>query len=378
MEYAMLPQTRDSLSHILNHYSCFRDNRKQHGLPDQPMIVGISGCQGSGKTTLCDTLTYLLKREPYHLRVVNFSLDDVYLTHEDQVKLSQRYPNNKLYQQRGQAGSHDLRLATETLKSLILNQTSVAIPAYDKSLFDGQGDRLSEKEWKHVSGPFDIVLFEGWMLGFKSLQNQSLEAIYQSKQDKDTFKSLKFEDINMLNESLKQYEAELYPYFDIFIHLSPLDIQQVYQWRLEQEEYMKSTRGVTGLSKEAVKNFVDTYMPAYELYLPQLDKSLFDGLDRKQAEDYKKINRHLKIVLDKERKVVRSDILPDKTKELKINRQYLNWNFMTNQTPRSFQAVLPWFLRWPTICTILHELDHLCHEQVPPSLSSHLGQRFLD
>ncbi|EIE83141.1 hypothetical protein RO3G_07846 [Rhizopus delemar RA 99-880] len=297
----MLPQTRESLSHILNHYSCFRDIRKQRGLPDQPMIVGISGCQGSGKTTLCDTLTYLLKREPYHLRVVNFSLDDVYLTHEDQVKLSQRYPNNKLYQQRGQAGSHDLRLATETLKSLILNQTNVAIPVYDKSLFDGQGDRLPEKEWKHVSGPFDIVLLEGWMLGFKSLQNQSLEAIYQSKQDKDTFKSLKFEDVNMLNESLKQYEAELYPYFDIFIHLSPLDIQQVYQWRLEQEEYMKSTRGVTGLSKEAVKSFVDTYMPAYELYLPQLDKSLFDGLDRKQTEDYNKINRHLKIVLDKER-----------------------------------------------------------------------------
>lgn len=321
MEYTMLPQTKESLAHILKQYSCFRDTRQERGLPDEPMIVGVSGCQGSGKTTLCDTLTYLLKQEPYHLNVVNFSLDDVYLKREDQVKLSQRYPQNKLYQQRGQAGSHDLKLATETLKSLMLNQTQVSVPAYDKSLHDGQGDRLPERNWKRISGPFDIVLFEGWMIGFKPLEDQALEETYHLKRKaNDAFKSLRLEDVQTLNGALKQYETELYPYFNTFIHLSPLNIHQVYQWRLEQEHHMKSTRGVSGLSDNAVKQFVDTYMPAYELYLPQLDsKSIFEGQKNKPGS-------HLRIVLDSERKVVQWNTLGNKpdAKEPRINA--LKWS----------------------------------------------------
>ncbi|KAG1140993.1 hypothetical protein G6F37_006131 [Rhizopus arrhizus] len=46
------------------------------------------------------------------------------------------------------------------------------------------------------------------------------------------------------------------------------------------------------------------------------------------------------------------------------------------QIPQFFQVALPWFLRWPTICTILHELDYLCHDKVPPSLPPYIGQRF--
>ncbi|RCH87287.1 hypothetical protein CU097_009473 [Rhizopus azygosporus] len=318
-QYAILPQTKESLSHILKHYSLFVNDRKQRGLAEQPMIVGVSGCQGSGKTTLCDTLTYLLKQEPYQLRVVNFSLDDVYLTHREQLALAQRYPENKLYQQRGQAGSHDLTLATETFKALLMNQPSVSIPVYDKSLFDGQGDRLPKQDWKQVRGPFDIVLFEGWMLGFRPVEEKTLEVMYRSRQ---TLQSVRLDDLKVMNENLKRYETELYPYLDLFIHLSPLDIQQVYQWRLEQEHHMKMTRGVTGLSDEAVKQFVNTYMPAYELYLPQLNtKSLFEQSDKQ--------DHHLKIVLDRERKVVQSEILLQTSNTIQkrqtgwINRRYL-------------------------------------------------------
>ncbi|KAG1048806.1 hypothetical protein G6F43_008829 [Rhizopus delemar] len=53
-------------------------------------------------------------------------------------------------------------------------------------------------------------------------------------------------------------------------------------------------------------------------------------------------------------------------------------NKLLHRIPHSFQAVPPWFLRWPTICTILHELDYLCHDKVPPSLSPYIGQRFLE
>lgn len=299
----MLPQTKESISHILKHFKLFRQDRKERDLPHQPMIVGVSGCQGSGKTTLCDTLCHLLKEEPYNLNVVSFSLDDVYLTHKDQQKLSEKYKGNPLYQQRGQAGSHDLTLTQSTFASLLKNRDT-AIPVYDKSKFQGQGDRLEPSEWKQVQGPYDIILFEGWMLGFKPLVTATKNSFVQT------------EYAQVMNEHLKAYESEVYPYFDIFIHLSPFHIQQVYEWRLQQEHHMRLTRGVEGLSDEKVKAFVDTYMPAYELYLPRLNKVGFfgqgysgeplkpyEGLHRLDG-GYSQPNRHLRLVLDKERKVI--------------------------------------------------------------------------
>jgi D-glycerate 3-kinase len=41
------------------------------------------------------------------------------------------------------------------------------IPQYDKSLNQGKGDRSDPKYFKKVQGPIDLVIVEGWMLGFK-------------------------------------------------------------------------------------------------------------------------------------------------------------------------------------------------------------------
>jgi pantothenate kinase-related protein Tda10 len=38
---------------------------------------------------------------------------------------------------------------------------------YDKSAFAGRGDRAEPSTWPSVSGPVELVFFEGWMLGFK-------------------------------------------------------------------------------------------------------------------------------------------------------------------------------------------------------------------
>ncbi|KAI8080739.1 P-loop containing nucleoside triphosphate hydrolase protein [Gilbertella persicaria] len=302
-QYGMLPQTKESLDHILRHYEAFKQDIHAKGLPIQPMLVGVSGCQGSGKTTLCDTLTHLLK-ETYHLNAINFSLDDFYLTHQEQLKLSQTYPDNPLYQQRGQAGSHDLELLCKTLYNVIHTNDKVAIPVYDKSMFGGAGDRSS---YKYPQGPFDIVLFEGWMLGFKSLPEHVLS----------NFK-VNLDHVRVMNKALRSYEQQVYPFLDIFIHLSPQHISQVYEWRLQQEQHMKTTRGVDGLSDDAVRLFVDTYMPAYEMYLPRLNqvgfygKGLYgepiepyEGMFR-QDKGYSQPGRHLKVILDQGRRVVES------------------------------------------------------------------------
>ncbi|KAG0750046.1 hypothetical protein G6F57_011133 [Rhizopus arrhizus] len=47
-------------------------------------------------------------------------------------------------------------------------------------------------------------------------------------------------------------------------------------------------------------------------------------------------------------------------------------NKLLQQIPQPFQAALPWFLRWPAICTIF-ELNYLCHDKVPPSPPPYIG-----
>ncbi|KAI7853738.1 P-loop containing nucleoside triphosphate hydrolase protein [Circinella umbellata] len=316
--YSMLPQVEQSLQHILHHREAYLQDRAQRQLPNRPFIVGVSGCQGSGKTTLCDTLAHLLNDETTHnLNVVTFSLDDFYLTRNDQAKLASNNPNNKLLQVRGQPGSHDLQLAKTTFNNLLDPKvTSLAIPSYDKSSFGGLGDRRDKSEWKTVYAPYDVILFEGWSQGFKPLPPQELQRMYKEAKGRMALQPLA--SLEQINHNLTQYENDLYAFFDIFIHLSPADPEQVFNWRLQQEHHMKATRGVEGMSDEDVRNFVDTYMPAYELYLPRLDRVGFFGQGLrgeslkpyegpKRADGgYSGVERHLRLVLDSERRVIRS------------------------------------------------------------------------
>ena len=48
---------------------------------------------------------------------------------------------------------------------------------YDKSSHEGQGDRAPDTKWQQVKGKVDVVLFEGWMLGFKPLTDQAAEKV---------------------------------------------------------------------------------------------------------------------------------------------------------------------------------------------------------
>lgn len=47
--------------------------------------------------------------------------------------------------------------------------TLMRMHRYDKSANQGRGDRADPSTWPKVSGPVDILLFEGWMSGFSPL-----------------------------------------------------------------------------------------------------------------------------------------------------------------------------------------------------------------
>lgn len=171
-----------------------------------PFFLGISGPQGSGKTSLVNILATNL-RTTHNLNVVVFSIDDIYLTHADQTTLRELYPDNKLIQHRGEPGTHDIKLGTQIFKSL-KDQKETKIPAYDKSMFNGQGDRVNEMYWEKVNGPYDIVIFEGWCVGFRQISNEDLEGKWrESKQtQKGTMGRHALEHLQFVNTNLRDYD----------------------------------------------------------------------------------------------------------------------------------------------------------------------------
>jgi len=71
--------------------------------PNTPFFIGLNGVQGAGKTTLVKALSEAL-REEEHLETLVCSIDDLYLTHEDQVELASSHAQNPLMQHRGEPG----------------------------------------------------------------------------------------------------------------------------------------------------------------------------------------------------------------------------------------------------------------------------------
>ena len=68
----------------------------------RPLIIGLNGLQGIGKTTLVASLAAALERD--NIPTLVCSIDNFYLTHEDQVTLSREHPDNALWQNRGEPG----------------------------------------------------------------------------------------------------------------------------------------------------------------------------------------------------------------------------------------------------------------------------------
>ena len=81
-------------------------------------IIGLSGGQGAGKSTITGILKLILKTK-YGLELCVFSIDDFYKTKAERKKMSQRI--HPLFLTRGVPGTHDVNLINKTLKNLKKN-----------------------------------------------------------------------------------------------------------------------------------------------------------------------------------------------------------------------------------------------------------------
>lgn len=235
----------------------------------RPLVLGLQAPQGAGKTTL---VTHLLRRlEERGVRAAGVSIDDFYLTRAEQLALAASHPGNPYLEHRGYPGTHDIGLGTRTLHSLrhLRSAATVQVPVYDKSAHGGRGDRALEATWRTVEGPLDVIVVEGWMLGFTAVAETSLPDPLMTAP----------------NRALARY-AQWYALIDQWIVLRAAEPEFVLEWRVEAEEKMKAA-GKPGLSREAIEDYVRRFLPAYRTYANGLaahrapDLTLTLGLDRR-------------------------------------------------------------------------------------------------
>jgi D-glycerate 3-kinase len=200
------------------------------------------------------------------VRTQAISIDDFYLTGEEQDALAATHSDNPLLQSRGNAGTHSVPLALRTISALQAagDADSVLIPRYDKSKRNGKGDRADPGDWSVHIGKTDIILLEGWMLGFQPLPESSplIQGAAQGLAE--------------VNRLLQRY-SPLHAAVDAWIVVKVADAEWVQQWRQGAEATM-IRRGKTGMSPEQVAQFVQGFMPAYKAYLPGLYSTGPEGI----------------------------------------------------------------------------------------------------
>ncbi|KAG6792303.1 hypothetical protein POTOM_001447 [Populus tomentosa] len=174
------------------------------------------------------------------------------------ANLREANPGNALLEFRGNAGSHDLPFSIETLSALSKQKKAgmnMKLPRYDKSAYSGRGDRADPSTWPEVEAPLTVVLFEGWMLGFKPLPVEVVQAVDPQ--------------LEIVNKNLEAYYDAWDKFVKAWVVIKIQDPSCVYQWRLQAEIAMREA-GNPGMTDEEVKDFVSHYLPAYKAYLPTL------------------------------------------------------------------------------------------------------------
>ena len=200
-------------------------------VPGEPLVVGINGAQGAGKATLYNLLEVILT-EGFGLRVVGFSIDDLYLTRTEREHLARDI--HPLMQTRGVPGTHDVQLCLDILNQLrhASDKDVSKIPVFDKST----DERCPPEIWHEWAGPADIIFFEGWCVGAKPEPSKALQKPINQLETEEDSEGVWRE---YVNHQLEDDYQTLFSQIDMLIMLKVPSMQVVYDWRTAQEQKLK-------------------------------------------------------------------------------------------------------------------------------------------
>jgi D-glycerate 3-kinase len=231
----------------------------------RPVIQGILGGQGTGKTTMCKALSLILQQLGYC--TLSLSLDDLYKTYSDRLILQQQDPRLIW---RGPPGTHDIELGLSVLDQIQECKSPVIVPRFDKSAYSGAGDRTTPEIVENV----DIVLFEGWFVGARPIDPTKFKTAPSpifTEDDKAFARDI--------NSKLNNY-LPLWERLHSLIVLYPSDYRFCVEWRKQAEQQMIAA-GKSGMSEQEIEEFVNYFWRSLhpELFIkPLIESSAFVNL----------------------------------------------------------------------------------------------------
>jgi D-glycerate 3-kinase len=216
-------------------------------------VLGISGAQGTGKSTLARVLARALA-DGYGVRSATLSLDDLYLTRGQRAGLARDV--HPLLGTRGVPGTHDVALGQQLIAKLRAagEGEQVRIPRFDKAT----DDRLPPEAWPIAAGAIDLLIFEGWCIGATPEPEEALavpinelEAVHDADGRWRRY----------VNAQLGDVYPTLFRAVDALVFLAAPDMASSLGWRIQQERELAAQAGgmAAVMSDAEVTRFVQHY-----------------------------------------------------------------------------------------------------------------------
>ena len=220
----------------------------------EPLMIGLAGGQGSGKTTISSILTLILQKY-FRLKVFKVSIDDFYKTRKDRKLLSKN--KHSLLMTRGVPGTHDVDLMLKFFKNVkSKNFKNLTVPKFNKAI----DDRCKKNLWYKIKSKPDVVIFEGWCVGARAQTNKQLKKPINSL-EKVHDESIKWR--SHVNNQLKTKYKTLFKQLDGLIYLKAKNFNLLRNWRLKQERKLwvqtKNKKNLKIMSNGDIINFMQTY-----------------------------------------------------------------------------------------------------------------------
>ncbi|WP_240652711.1 kinase [Rheinheimera riviphila] len=221
----------------------------------EPAVIGISGAQGSGKTTLSTLLVQFAQEQGVIAGAV--SLDDYYLSQQQRAVLAAKV--HPLLVMRGVPGSHHIAQAIADAQA-VRNGQPVALPRFDKALDQPIAARAPQQ--------FSLLIIEGWCLGLTAQSTADLQqAVNQLEQSEDQSFSWR----HFVNQQLAGQYQQYWSLLSSLIWLKAPDWPTICRWRALQEHQLRQQCG-KGMNDIELERFMQTFQRLTEhsfLVLPQ-------------------------------------------------------------------------------------------------------------
>lgn len=211
-------------------------------------VFGLSGLQGTGKSTLAAQMATLAQAQGR--RAVVLSLDDLYLPRAQRQQLARQV--HPLLATRGPPGTHDAALGCALLDALRAGEP-VQLPRFDK-LAD---ERLPMDQAESIDAAVDLVIVEGWCLGAPAEEDAALDAPLNALERKEDPQAIWR---RYCNTALARDYPPLWQRLDGLWFLQPPAFEVVVDWRWQQEQALARKQGRAALmDRGGVARFVQHF-----------------------------------------------------------------------------------------------------------------------